>query len=231
VGGKMFMFILADAHLELIPKKLWRHPSIRKWSKIRKKKPSQLILDQTLYYSAIRGDAELRKRGRVDILHRALLTILDSKLCMDGKIIGILIHTINNEVYFVDPKTRLPRHYFRFLGLMEKLLVEKSICADEETLIRKCSSLTEELEKNNIGYVVGLSRRGREENLQDYIQRTLQRHSKIAFVVGAFPEGYFSEEIQRHIDDIISLGKESYTTSYVLCKIINHCEQITLRGV
>jgi len=222
----MFTFILADAHLEPIPRKLWRHPSVRTWSKFRNKHPSKMILDQTLFYSAVRSDPELRERGRVDILHRALLTIIDSELCRSGHIRSIIIHTIRNETYIVNPKTRPPRHYFRFLGLMEKLLAEGIIASpDGKILITKGENI-ETIIKQRLEYIIGLSRRGNRVDLEEYIKEKTHTYSTIAFVVGAFPTGYFTEQTQQIIDDLISIGEKTYTTSYVLCKIITTCERI-----
>ena len=201
----MLVFILADAHLELIPRRLWKHPSVKKWCRVRGRKPWELMLDQTLIFSAIKNDEELRDRGRVDILHRALLLILDSSLCARGIISDIVVHTKRGNVYSIHPDTRLPRHYFRFLGLMEKLLVEGAIFASGKKLIAKCSNLREVLEKNNVKYVIGLSRRGRREKLEDYLRVKLKQYKRIAFVVGAFPSGYFSDDVEEIIDDKKSL--------------------------
>ena len=223
----MFVFILADAHLEPIPKKLWRHPSVKKWSKIRGKHPSNMVLDQTLFYSAIKNDPKLRNHGRVDILHRALLTILDSELCKSRKVHSIIIHTINNETYIVDPQTRLPRHYFRFLGLMEKLLAEGIIIsADGKILIKREQNIKTAIRHEKIEYIIGLSRRGNKVNLMTYIKEKTATYNTLAFVVGAFPTGYFTKQIQEILDDLISIGEKTYTTSYTLCKIITTCEQI-----
>lgn len=224
----MIVFILANSPLELIPRQMWHHPAIRKWAKIRNKKPSEMILDASLHFSAIRDHGLDRNRGRLDILHRALLTILDTDLCKEGLISEIVIHTINKKVYSINPQTRLPRHYFRFIGLMEKLLLEGEIQASNIRLIFQRKNLEETLKNNNVAYTIGFSRRGKQVILDHYFKQVISRNKNIAIVVGAFAHGFFSDDILQIIDNLISIGKRSYTTSYVLCKIINSLERILI---
>src|SRR5579871_4232306 len=69
----------------------------------------------------------LKKHGknpadyRPDITHQCLLTLLDSPLSKAGRL-QIYIHTHKNVLVQVNPKTRLPRTYQRFAGLMVQLL-------------------------------------------------------------------------------------------------------------
>merc|ERR1712129_418309 len=57
---------------------------------------------------------------RPDIVHQALLTLLDSPLNKAGKL-KIFIHTQKNVLIDVNPKLRIPRTYRRFAGLMVQL--------------------------------------------------------------------------------------------------------------
>jgi rRNA small subunit pseudouridine methyltransferase Nep1 len=63
---------------------------------------------------------ESEKRGRLDIVHFALLEALGSPLNREG-LLQTYVHTINDYVITVNPETRLPRNYNRFVGLMEQL--------------------------------------------------------------------------------------------------------------
>jgi len=189
-----------------------------------------MILDQTLFYPAIKKIGNLRNRGRVDILHRALLTILDSSLSTNKLLLGVAVHTINNDIYMVAPHTRLPRHYFRFLGLMEKLLESGVIRTPEgEPLIWREKNIRACLENNNIEYVIGFSRRGSLVDLEEYLIVKTDEYSRIGLVFGAFPKGFFSPPVQEIIDDLISIDSKPHTTSYTLCRVIITLEHILLK--
>ncbi len=71
------------------------------------------------------------KRGRPDIIHQCLLLLLDSPF----RDFEVYVHTINGQLIWVNRETRLPRNYNRFVGLMEKLFLEKRIVAGEKTLM------------------------------------------------------------------------------------------------
>jgi rRNA small subunit pseudouridine methyltransferase Nep1 len=68
----------------------------------------------------------LRKSGRdiaeyrPDITHQCLLTLLDSPLNKAG-LLQVYIHTVKNVLIEVNPRTRIPRTFKRFCGLMGKM--------------------------------------------------------------------------------------------------------------
>mgnify|MGYP000256373983 CR=1 FL=1 len=221
----MFVFILTKASLESIPKKLWNHPAVQKWAKVRRKHPSKMILDQTLHFSAIRQLEDYQNRGRVDILHRALLTILDSKLNKKGYIKAIVIHTTQDKYYIVNPEARLPRHYFRFLGIMEDLLQKGKIETPEgKTLIGQANSIEDVTKKHNIAYTICLETKGKHKRIAEVIPK--QPQGNIGIIVGALPHGDIPQKFLETANEIISIGTEPLTTSYVLCRTIIELEQI-----
>ena len=61
------------------------------------------------------------KEYRPDILHQELMSLLDSPLNKEGKLI-IYVHTEKNVLFEVNPKCRLPRTFKRFSGLMVDIL-------------------------------------------------------------------------------------------------------------
>jgi rRNA small subunit pseudouridine methyltransferase Nep1 len=86
-------------------------------------------------YSLLNGDDHtsiLKKHGknpadyRPDITHQCLLTLLDSPLNRAGRLL-VYIHTTKNVLVEVNPKTRIPRTYNRFAGLMVQLLHKLSV--------------------------------------------------------------------------------------------------------
>ena len=64
---------------------------------------------------------------RPDILHQALLAILDSPLNKAGRVKAVYVNTQKNVLFKVSPHTRLPRTFKRFCGLMVQLLQKLSI--------------------------------------------------------------------------------------------------------
>jgi len=118
----MIHLVLVDSELELVPEPLWGHPAIVRRARLRKKKPNRLILDSSFDHSAIRVKYpdEVDRRGRPDIVFHFLINALHSILNMEGHL-RVYVHTRNDELIYVDPRTRIPKAYHRFIGLMEAL--------------------------------------------------------------------------------------------------------------
>ena len=60
------------------------------------------------------------------------MTLLDSPLNKAG-LLRVYVHTSNNVLIEINPKTRIPRTYNRFAGLMVQLLEKLSIKAENST--------------------------------------------------------------------------------------------------
>lgn len=58
---------------------------------------------------------------RPDIIHQELMAVLDSPLNKAGKV-KVLVHTEKNVLFEINAKTRIPRTFKRFSGLMVQLL-------------------------------------------------------------------------------------------------------------
>lgn len=58
---------------------------------------------------------------RPDIIHQELMAVLDSPLNKAGYV-KVMVHTEKNVLIEVNPKTRIPRTFKRFSGLMVQLL-------------------------------------------------------------------------------------------------------------
>jgi rRNA small subunit pseudouridine methyltransferase Nep1 len=119
-----YSIIILEGSIELIPVELHHYPSVISTSKRRRKNPGNIILDKSLHYKAMKKAnlSQISKRGRPDIVHYLLLTILESPLNKLGYLSSVYLHTINGEILRIDPTTRIPRNYNRFIGLMEQVL-------------------------------------------------------------------------------------------------------------
>ncbi|MFX1589174.1 MAG: 16S rRNA methyltransferase, partial [Promethearchaeota archaeon] len=95
--------IIAECGLELIPKEIRDHPSVKK--NIRSKNYASHLLDNALHHSAIVKLKNFEKRGRPDILHNCLLNALGSPL-NKNKQLKIYFHTVNNRVFELNPEIR-----------------------------------------------------------------------------------------------------------------------------
>ena len=118
--------ILAESSLELIPKEIQNHPSVLSHSKKLGKPPSNILLDNSWHYAAMKGIQNENKRGRPDIVHFSLLEACSIPLFFEKKL-SIYVHTLNDKVIEVGDDVHLPKSFHRFAGLIEKLFYEKII--------------------------------------------------------------------------------------------------------
>ena len=113
--------VLAEAPLETVPRELWGHPSVYKYARKRGKPPRSILLDSSLHHQAMRGLPDRERRGRPDVVHLTLLSVLEAPVVRRG-LVEVVVHTYGDYVIEIDPSTRLPRNYQRFTGLIEQLL-------------------------------------------------------------------------------------------------------------
>ena len=64
----MLTLILAESALEIVPKELQNHASVISYCKRNEKKPSDILLDNSWHFSAMKGIKNEIKRGRPDII-------------------------------------------------------------------------------------------------------------------------------------------------------------------
>lgn len=202
------VFIFADSALELIPRKIVYLDVIKKTAKKRGKLPLSMILDSSYHHKAMIKLQDSNKRGRPDILHFCLLNLLGTPLVRETpNEIRILIHTYSGMVIEINPETRLPKHYPRFIGLMEQLLTKGLIESKEKSLLKILVDTTIEQEINNIPITQRLlfTFNGELINSETYFKEI--SNSDIGIIIGAFPHGNFSKEINSLSSTKISISK------------------------
>ena len=153
-----------------------------------------MILDQSYHYAAIqRLGRQGLGRGRPDIAHFSLLMALGSPLNLDGQL-RTIIHTRDNKIIRVSPRTRLPRNTDRFVSLLEQLYAEKIIPEVGPPLLSletgNLSSIARELKGD---MVVALTTQGVNKTMAEIADK-LSNRKKPVLLIGAFPEGHFSKE-------------------------------------
>ena len=118
------IIILAECGLELIPKEIRQHSSVKRH--LSHKNYSSQLLDNALHHSAMNNLSNKEKRGRPDIAHLCILNALGSSLNKSGSL-ELFFHTIRNRIYRINSEIRITRNYNRFKGLMAKLLIDNDI--------------------------------------------------------------------------------------------------------
>jgi rRNA small subunit pseudouridine methyltransferase Nep1 len=215
---------LAEAALETVPKDLWSHPAVRRHAKRQGKPPAHLLLDRTLHHSAMRRLAENEKRGRPDITHFALLETLGSPLNKEGHL-QTYIHTNNDYVITVNPNTRLPRNYNRFIGLMEQLYQLGKVPSEGETLLKlEHKTLQNLLTETGADYVIFFSREGSPKTLEDVISN-LSAKQRPVVVVGGFPHGHFTKTTTQLADEIVCVDSQMLEAWTLTSRIIYEYER------
>ncbi|MBY8994665.1 MAG: 16S rRNA methyltransferase [Candidatus Heimdallarchaeota archaeon] len=213
--------LLADSSIELMPSSLINNEIIKKLAKKRGKQPSNVILDSSYHHKAMLRLHDSKKRGRPDILHFCLLNLLGSPLVRSNtESMKIYIHTINNQILEINPETRLPKNFNRFIGLMEQVFSKKVIKTNEKTLIeilenRTIEELIGEVSKENR---LIFSSKGSLIKLPDYFNDYSKED--LVLIIGAFPHGNFSEKILSLSKNIVSIYPQSIESWVVLNRVI-----------
>ena len=213
----MLRIVFVESSLETVPKSIAKHPAILSDARRRKKKPTEMILDDSKHHTAMRNLENREKRGRPDIIHQCLLLSLDSPI----EDLEIYVHTVNDIVIWINRKTRLPRNYNRFIGLMEDLFKKRKITANGKTLLEITDLSLKRIIKDR--EVVVLSEKGKDEEvLYDVFKKNF------AVCIGAFPHGDFSQKTLRLLKnaEFVSIGRGTYTSLYVTCRVISIYERV-----
>lgn len=218
----MLTLVLAESELELMPVELSRHPAVIAHARMRGKPPTQILLDSNYHHAAMATLPEGRRRGRPDMTHLFLLTALESVANKQGQL-NILIHTRDDKVITVNPKTRIMRSYDRFLGLMEQLF-EKHVVPDERQpllTLQENISLQQVVEAQKADLVVALSKDGRSVVLHDYFKEVKkQKKNHVLCIIGGFPSGAFHADIKTIATEMISLYPEMLPVWTVASEIL-----------
>ena len=214
--------ILAESSLEIIPKEIQNHPSVISHSKKLGKSPSNILLDNSWHYAAMKGIQDENKRGRPDIVHFSMLEACSIPLYFEKKL-TIYIHTLNDKVIKVGDDIHLPKSFHRFAGLIEKLFYEKRIESNGKKLLEMSdmnfSQLIEDINPKN---VVGLSIVGKSSSFCD-VAESLDENSCI--IIGGFQKSHFSDSTVSKIDQLVSIDSNSLESHIVTARILYEYEK------
>ena len=164
------------------------------------------------------------KRGRPDIIHLTLLEALGSPLNLEG-LLETYVHTLNDYVVYVNPKTRLPRNYNRFVGLMEQLFQTGKVPIEGEPLLTlKKLTLKQLLKKLKPTYILALTRKGKPQTPTQTAKKLAQQKKPIVFI-GGFPHGHFTNQTINLANEKICLDPTGLDTWIVASRILAAYEE------
>jgi rRNA small subunit pseudouridine methyltransferase Nep1 len=218
----MLSLVLAESSLELIPKELQQHNSVISHSRKLGKNPSEILLDNSWHFGAMKGIKDEIKRGRPDLVHISLLEACTIPLYYEKKI-TIYVHTIDDKVIFIGEDVHLPKSYHRFAGLIEKLFLEKVIQADDSKLLEiKDMTFDQLLEEISPKRIIGLSTQGIKSSCEN-VARKLTSDS--CLVIGGFPKGHFSDKIKKRFEYLVSVNNTPLESHVVISRVLYEYEK------
>ncbi len=216
----MLDVILAESALELVPKEIRKHPAVMNDAKRRQKEASEILLDRSFHHSAMLRLKDSEKRGRPDLVHVAMLSITGTPLYLDG-MVRLFVHTYDDVVLEVAPKTRIPKNYLRFRGLLEEAIVERP----KQGLIKAQTMGVKELVRGIAADVVfGLSVQGKMMPLEEFA-KVVSVTENPCVIVGGFPHGHFSKETLSAVDQLVRIHAKPLEAHVVTSRVIYEVEK------
>jgi rRNA small subunit pseudouridine methyltransferase Nep1 len=225
--------IIAEAALETVPKQIASHPAVKNQAQKLGRNPREILLDKSYHHSAMlrSGLESYWKRGRPDIIHFALMEALSTPLFLKNRL-KVYVHTVKNKLIVIGDNLRIPKSYFRFEGIMINLFKEKIIkSADHKNMLLELhDNITfEQFIINEVrpDKLVGLSSDGVKSSAEAIVSRnSIKNNNHIAFVVGGFPKGHFSENTSRVFSCSFSIGELELEAHVVIARILYECEKV-----
>ena len=218
----MISLILSESSLELVPYELEEHPSVVSHAKKLGKYPSDILLDNSWHFAAMKGIKNEIKRGRPDLVHFSILEATTIPLYYQNKL-NLFVHTIDNKVIRFGKNVHIPKSYHRFQGVIEKLFQEKKIISKNELLLdMKEQTFSELIKEINPSNVIGFSTEG---ELSSYQKIASEIPDNSCIVLGGFQKGHFSDSVQNKITNLYSVGNESFECHVVTSRILYEYEK------
>ena len=212
--------VLAEAALELVPDDLLKKPAVSSDAERRGVEASRMLLDQSVHHSAMLKLEEHYKRGRPDLVHIALMSLVSTPLYLDGDL-KVFIHAWNDTLLEIKEGTRLPKSYLRFRGVMEKVLTG----GGGEGLIKVQNGTLDEL----VGiirpdWVCALSIQGVSTELNELSGSLLSRKNPCV-IIGGFPHGHFSQSTLHLVDSLVRIDSRPLEAHVVAARLVYEVER------
>lgn len=219
----MLHLILADSELETVPPKISSDKSLQRKAQRRGRRATELILDSNYYHKPMRQLKDSERRGRPDIVQVCMLAALDSPLNREG-LLKLHVHTRHNKIIGIDPETRIPRSYNRFIGLMEQLFLTGGVPPDEPLMKLQDMTLAERLKEIEAKRIIALSKRGNKFEKEDLFQG-LKKKDDFCAIIGGFPHGEFLSDVDKLSDEMIRIYPETLDAITAVTHMIQFYEE------
>lgn len=218
----MISLILAESSLELVPSELKNHPSVISHARKLGKNPSEILLDNSWHFAAMKGIENEMKRGRPDLVHFSILEATTIPLYLKNKM-KLYVHTVDDKVISFGENVHIPKSYHRFEGVIEKLYQEKIIKTNNDVLLKiKEKTFPELLDEINPSKILGFSTKG---NKSTYEKIAKEITDNTCIVIGGFQKGHFSDFIETKITDLYSVSDESFEGHVVVARMLYEYEK------
>jgi rRNA small subunit pseudouridine methyltransferase Nep1 len=213
-------FVIAEAALELVPKPLWRDPSVKKDAERRGVEPENILLDRSIHHSAMLKLDDGYRRGRPDLVHLTLLSVTSAPLHQEGKA-RAYIHAIDDSVLEFGEAARPPKSYARFRNLMEKLLIERP---DRGLVSVRDASLAQLFEGIGADCTAGLSVQGAPVSLEALAGDLAAKKNPLV-AVGGFPRGHFLPKDLKAFDSLSRIHEKALDAHVVAARVVYEVEK------
>ena len=218
----MLSLIIAESALELVPVELQRHNSVIASARRFNKKPSEILLDISWHFAAMKGIKNEIKRGRPDLVHFSLLEACSIPLYFENKL-NVFVHTIDDKVISLGQNVRLPKSYHRFIGLVEKLYATGRIEENNNTLLEiKEMNFRDLIKKINPKQTIALSSKGIKSSYQKVAEKM---DDDTCLVVGGFSKGQFSDKNKDYFNKIVLVDKNPLEAHIIISRVLYEYEK------
>jgi len=218
----LLSLVIAESALELVPSEMQRHNSVTASARRFNKKPSEILLDVSWHFAAMKGIKNEIKRGRPDLVHFSLLEACSIPLYFEDKL-NVFVHTIDDKVISVGKNVRLPKSYHRFTGLVEKLYTTKEIKEDNSSLLTlRDMSLGDLIRKIDPEQTIALSSKGVKSSYQKLAEEV---DNNTCLVIGGFSKGQFFDKNKEYFDKTIAVDKNPLEAHIIISRVLYECEK------
>lgn len=218
----MYYVVLVESALEIVPASIINHPTVASHAKRLGRDASQILLDKSWHYSAMKGMADVHKRGRPDLVHFSILAATSTPL-YQHTLMKLYIHTVQDVVIQFSDNVRIPKSYHRFEGLFSRLLCQNSVEYEGRTLLmaRKCT-IHDLIKSINPTKTVGLSVHGKQfidvDTINDFGENP-------CIVVGGFQRGEFTRTTTDVLDCMYNIASTPLESHVVISRLLYDVER------
>lgn len=218
----MISLILSESSLELIPSELQHHPSVISHARKLGKNSSEILLDNSWHFAAMKGIENEMKRGRPDLVHFSILEATTIPLYLTNKM-KLYVHTLDDKIISFGENVHIPKSYHRFEGVVEKLYKEKQITTNGNILLEiEDKTFSELLDEIKPSKVIGFSTKG---NRSSYEKIAREIVDDTCIVIGGFQKGHFSDSIKNKITDLYSVDDKPFEGHVVVARMLYEYEK------